>query len=81
MRDAFVYLSLGVFSSLFLTAHLATAYGLLWRTPRWRAPLALLLPPLGAFWGWREGLRFRVGAIAVAVIGYALAFAVSTWGG
>lgn len=80
MWDAFIYLSLAAFSSLFLTAHLATAYGLLWRRPRWRAPVAALVPPLGAWWAWREGLRVRVIATVAGAFGYAFAFAAS-WRG
>lgn len=80
MWDAFIYLSLGASSALFLTSHLATAYGLLWRQPRWRAPLAMLVPPLGAFWAWREGLRLRVIATVAAAFGYAFALAAS-WRG
>jgi hypothetical protein len=81
MWDAFVYLSLGVSSALFVTAHVSTAYGPLWRPPRWRAPVALLMPPLGALWAWREGLRVRVIASAAGVFGYAFALAASSWRG
>jgi hypothetical protein len=58
--------------ALFVTAHVAIAYGLLSRPPRWRAPVALLIAPLGVYWAWRERMRIRsyvwIGALALYVI-------------
>ena len=58
--------------ALFLTVHVALAAGLVRRVPRWRAPVALLFPPLAAYWGMRERMRLRtslwLGAAMVYII-------------
>jgi hypothetical protein len=55
-----------------VTAHVTLVVGLAGRTPRWRALVALVVPPLAPYWGW-DGLRRRsvlwmVGAAAYAVL-------------
>jgi hypothetical protein len=57
-------------------AHLVLV-GSLARISLWRAPLALLVPPLAAYWAWIQGMRVRVfvwlGAVAAYALGVALA--------
>ncbi|HTQ08401.1 MAG TPA: hypothetical protein VMI54_31315 [Polyangiaceae bacterium] len=61
-------LSLG----LLVTAHLAIAVGLLGQSPRWRAFVALLVPPLAVVWGLRAGMtiwcRVWLGAAAAYAV-------------
>ncbi|HWA71478.1 MAG TPA: hypothetical protein VG937_04070 [Polyangiaceae bacterium] len=39
---------------LLVTAHVALVAALFWLKPRWRAPLALLVPPFAPYFGWQE---------------------------
>lgn len=58
--------------ALLVTVHLALAAGLLVRAPRWRAAIALLVPPLAPYWGMQERMRIRtalwLGALAVYIL-------------
>jgi hypothetical protein len=45
--------------ALLLTAHVAIVVGLLACTPRYRALIAVVLPPLGAVWAIRGKQRLR----------------------
>ena len=58
--------------AILCTAHLALALGLALKKPRWKAPLALLLPPLAPYWGYGAKMRFRVvlwvGAFCIYVL-------------
>lgn len=59
--------------AVFLTVHLAIVTRLLAEPPRWRAVVALLLPPLALFWGRKAEMtglcRLWLGSLAA----YALA--------
>lgn len=59
--------------ALFVTVHLALFVGLLARRPRWRAPLALVLPPLAPVYGARERMWARTVLWSVAVVVYVAA--------
>ncbi len=59
-----------------LTAHVAIVLGLMRRAPRWRAAVALVVPPLGVAWSIRERRWFRAAAWMVGAVSYALARAV-----
>ena len=48
----------GSFAAL-LTSHAAIVIGLAQRAPRYRALIAVFLPPLGAAWAIREKQRLR----------------------
>jgi hypothetical protein len=39
-----------------MTTHIALVTVLANREPRWRAAVALMMPPLAPFWGLREGV-------------------------
>ncbi len=56
-----------------VTAHIAIAWGLLWRAPRYRALVALVVPPLAPYWAWREHMRVRAGIWAGALVLYVIA--------
>jgi hypothetical protein len=59
--------------ALLVTAHLAIAVGLVTKTPRWRALVALVVPPLAPYWAWREHMRVRAGIWAAGLVLYAVA--------
>ncbi len=73
MRDQIV-LGLVVLSfATLLTVHVAIAYGLLWRRPRWRSAAALFGGPVAPIIAWREGLRVRAGIWVGALVLYGVA--------
>jgi FtsH-binding integral membrane protein len=53
-----------------LTSHVAIVLGLMGKTPRWRALVAVFVPPLGAVWAIREKQRLRAAAWLVAAVAY-----------
>ena len=57
--------------AVFLAAHVALVAGLARRPPRWRAVVALLVPPLAPWWGYRAGLRVATIAWCAALALYA----------
>jgi hypothetical protein len=73
VRDVLVLGALVVAFATLVTAHVTLALGLLRRTPRWRAPVALVVPPLAPFWGWLAGMRARSIVWVTAVVVYAVA--------
>ena len=73
MRDTIVVGTLVVAFALFITAHVAIAYGLAVRPPRWRAGVALLAAPLAPYWAWREHMRIRAAMWSAALVLYVLA--------
>jgi hypothetical protein len=56
-----------------MTAHVAIVFGLVRRAPRWRAVVALVLPPFGVVWSLRERLWFRSFAWMIGAFSYVLA--------
>jgi hypothetical protein len=76
-RDIVVLAALiGAFATL-VTAHVTLALGLARRRPRWRAPVAFVVPPLAPYWGWAGGMRVRATIWFVAVVVYAIALALA----
>lgn len=69
MKDMIVVGTLVVSFALFITAHVAIAYGLAWRPPRWRA----LILPCAVYWAWREHMRVRAAVWAAALVLYVVA--------
>lgn len=65
--------------ALFVTAHVAIVARLFGSPPRWRAAVALLLPPLAFFWGTQAKMtalcRLWLGALLAYVLTLALAVA------
>jgi hypothetical protein len=56
-------------------AHVALVTGLARRHPAWHAIVALAVPPLAPWWGWRAGMRRRTIAWAAALAMYAISVA------
>lgn len=48
---------LGLSFAALCTLHVALGARLSIRKPRWRGPVAIVVPPLGIIWAYREGLR------------------------
>jgi hypothetical protein len=59
MTDAVTLGALVLAFALLLTVHIATVFGLATRTPRWRAAVALVVPPLAPYWALSLGMRVR----------------------
>jgi len=70
-RDAVVLAVMLVAFAALVTAHVTLAIGLARRSPRWRAPIALVIAPLAPWWGWRERMRIRGSIWVVAALAYA----------
>ena len=45
--------------AVLVTSHVALVFGLTTRIPRWKGPVALLVPPLAPFWGVTARMYFR----------------------
>lgn len=79
MKDIVIVAVLVVAFAAVVTTHIAIAFGLLFRRPRWRAAVALAVPPFAPYWAWRERMRARAGlwaaSLAVYVVALVLAFA------
>jgi hypothetical protein len=71
--DVFVMVSIVVSFATLVTAHLALAAGLAARPPWWHALVALLVPPLAPYWGFREKMRARAVLWGAALVLYAAA--------
>ena len=71
--DAAVLIALVVSFAALLTAHVALAFGLTLERPRWRGPLALVVPPLAPYWGMEVGMKRRSGIWVTALLVYVLA--------
>jgi hypothetical protein len=74
-RDMVVLVALVAAFATLVTVHVTLAFGLLRRRPRWHAAVALVVPPLAPWWGWRAGMRVRTGIWLFA----APVYAVSLW--
>ncbi len=70
--DLAIYILASLSFGVLVTAHVALVFGLLLRRPRWRAPIALVVPPLAPYWGSDSGMRIRtliwVGAVCVYAV-------------
>jgi hypothetical protein len=67
-RDEAVSVALVVAFASWVTAHVSLSAGLAAQPPRWRALVALVLPPLAPVWG-RGRMRVRVSIwVASAVL-------------
>lgn len=77
MKEIILVAAIVLSFALFVTAHLAIVWGLLFRAPRWRSPVALVLPPLAPYWAVRERMRVRAILWIASLVVYALARIVS----
>jgi len=64
--------------AVLVTAHVAVVGGLALRPPRWRAIVALVVPPAAPYWAWREKMRARAIAWAAALVVYLIAMATAS---
>ncbi len=71
--DIVVMLTIAGSFALLATVHVALAYGLVFRKPWWRGPVALVIPPLAPWWGLEEGMRVRSALWLTAVCIYGVA--------
>lgn len=77
MRDEIVIGALLLSFALWATSHVAIVAGLVRRSPRLRAPIALVIAPLAPYWALREGMRRR-GMLWILSVGvYAIARAMA----
>jgi hypothetical protein len=53
-----------------LTTHAVIVIALAQRTPRWRAAVAFVAPPLAPYWAFRARMRWRALLWTAAVLGY-----------
>ena len=61
---------LAVLTGLLLTAHVVIVAGLITRSPRWPALVALVAPPVAPILAHRAGLHVRAYVWAFAAIAY-----------
>ena len=71
--EAFRIVLLAVAFGVLVTAHVALLFTLAFRTPRWRALVALLVPPLAPYWGWQERRHIASSVWLFGSIAYILA--------
>lgn len=73
MKDIILVGAVVLAFAFLLTAHLSIAFGLVAKSPRWRAPVALVVAPLAPYWAWREHMRVRAGLWAMGLFVYVVA--------
>lgn len=75
--DLFRLILLAVAFGTLGTAHVALLFGFMARPPRWRALLALLVPPLAPYWGWQERRPLAATLWLLGLFGYLFALILS----
>ncbi len=70
MRDTLLFSGLVIAFAALCTAHLAIVWSLAQHHPRWRAPVAFVVPPLAPYWALRTGMVIRGGIWIGSVILY-----------
>lgn len=70
MRDTLVFVTMILAFATAVTAHVAIAVGLLFRHPRWHAPLAFFLAPLAPAYAYRAGMHLRATLWIAAALTY-----------
>jgi hypothetical protein len=73
MKDLAVLVAIVACFATWVTAHVATVFGLAMRTPRWRAPIAFVVVPLAPYWALRDRMRVRAALWILGAVGYAIA--------
>ena len=72
MKDMILVGGLVVAFALFVTAHVSIVWGLLFRAPRWRALVALVVAPLALYWAIRERMKVRAGLWIASLVLYGI---------
>jgi hypothetical protein len=70
--DSVVLIALVLSFAALVTAHVALAFGLSLAPPRWRGPVAFVVPPLAPYWGMEAGMKRRAAIWVSALVVYAL---------
>jgi hypothetical protein len=71
--DLVLFAALILAFALLVTMHLALAFRLVLRRPRWRGVVALVLPPLAPYWGAEAGMARMALVWVVALCIYVVA--------
>jgi len=74
MRDIVVLVGLLLAFATLVTVHIAIVFGLAFQKPRWRALVALVVPPLAPYWAMTGGMRVRGGIWMASVLLYVLSY-------
>ena len=80
MKDMIVVALLLAAFAFVVTMHVAIAFGLARRKPRWRALVALVLPPFAPYWAWHEHMRLRMGFWVGGLVVYVTALVLASRG-
>ena len=70
MSDTLVVALLLLAFAFAVTTHVSIALALAKHSPRWRAAVAFVVPPLAPYWAWREQMRRRASIWALSVVVY-----------
>jgi hypothetical protein len=70
MKDALLVGGLDLAFATLITVHVAIAFGLSRKSPRWRALVAFFVPPLAPYWALRLGMVARGAIWLAAVVAY-----------
>ena len=80
VKDAIILGGLVLGFATLVTVHLALAFRLTVRSrPRWRGPVALVVPPLAVIWAFKAGWRRSAIVWLAAVLIYAIALIAAQW--
>jgi hypothetical protein len=80
VKDAIILAGLVLGFATLVTVHVALAYRLTVRArPRWRGPVALVVPPLAVIWAFKEGWRRSAVVWLGAVLIYVIALIAAQW--
>ena len=79
MKDIIVVALVVVAFAWVVTMHVAIAFGLGQREPRWRGLIAFALPVIGPYWAWHAHMRKRVWLWLGGVIVYLVALVLSSF--
>jgi hypothetical protein len=66
-----VVVALVVAFATLVTVHVSLIFGLAFRHPLWRAPVAFVIPALAPWWGWQDGMRARSSIWMIGALAYA----------
>jgi hypothetical protein len=72
MKDIVVVALLTVAFAFAITMHVVIVFALAKHKPRWRALVALIVPPFAPYWAWREHMRKRASCWIGAVLVYSV---------
>lgn len=77
MKDLLVLAALALGFATLVTLHVTLAARLLRQKPRWRGPVALVVPPLALLWAFRAGW-YRSGVLwLIALLVYVIALIIA----